>query len=264
MVIFAAETGNARAVRGFVEPSQGVAAARNRAIRESQGRWIAFHDDDQIADPRWLVELLNLANEKRCPVVGGDVRLILPEKNTRQLSGVCRRLLGEMVGMTEVCQFGRKLVPGTNNMMIERTLFDKVGTFDETMLAGGEDAELYRRIRSTGCECWYTPRAVVHHIIPEHRLETNTCAGRQCDTASMLPSENYTIGADGHCRGWQPLVWVRQWSAICRNTWPRGWSAIERQRSAVDAYCGDPRHTCAALPAICFLAGSVSRHLSRR
>lgn len=169
-VIAAAESGNAVAVRGFVEPRKGVAAARNHAIRESRGRWIAFHDDDQLADPRWLMELLNMANEKGCSVVGGDVRLILPESNDRALSPVCRRLLGEMVGMTEVCRFTRKVVPGTNNLMIQRAVFNAVGVFDETMLTGGEDAELYRRIRAAGYECWYTPRAVVHHIIPEFRL----------------------------------------------------------------------------------------------
>jgi GT2 family glycosyltransferase len=147
-----------------------VASARNLGIRAASGDWIAFHDDDQIADPHWLLELLSLAREKQCSVVGGNVQLILPESNTRQLSGVCRRLLGEMVGMTTECRFGRRLVPGTNNLMIRRTVFDQVGLFDETMLTGGEDAELYRRIRAAGYTCWYTPRAVVHHIIPEHRL----------------------------------------------------------------------------------------------
>ena len=39
------------------EVKPGVAAARNRGVREAQGSWIAFFDDDQIADRHWLSEL---------------------------------------------------------------------------------------------------------------------------------------------------------------------------------------------------------------
>ena len=170
-VIAEAEAGRAVSVRGYKELEPGVAAARNRAIREATGRWIAFHDDDQAADPRWLIELLNLANEKACHVVGGDVKLRFAEENHRKLSPICRRLLGEMVGMDRVRRFNRKLVPGTNNMMIARQVFDEVGVFDEAILDGGEDADLYRRIRTAGYECWFTPQAIVHHIIPPERLE---------------------------------------------------------------------------------------------
>jgi GT2 family glycosyltransferase len=199
-----ADAGHAVAVRGFVEPRKGVAAARNHAIRESRGRWIAFHDDDQMAEPRWLAELLSLANEKSCLVVGGDVRLVLPESNERQLSRVCRRLLGEMIDMPEVCRFSRRVVPGTNNLMIERTVFDTVGLFDEQMLTGGEDAELYRRIRTCGFECWYTPRAVVHHIIPEFRLADDYMrwtSMRQGEHVALREQQDWGRGAHGASAG---------------------------------------------------------------
>src|SRR5262245_8681240 len=58
-------------LRGVYEPEKGIVPARNRGIREADGRWIAFFDDDQLADVRWLAELYRGANEKRCSVVGG-------------------------------------------------------------------------------------------------------------------------------------------------------------------------------------------------
>ncbi|MCH7719554.1 MAG: glycosyltransferase family 2 protein, partial [Planctomycetes bacterium] len=35
-----------------------------RAIEEARGEWLAHFDDDQIADPSWLEELMATAREK--------------------------------------------------------------------------------------------------------------------------------------------------------------------------------------------------------
>ena len=171
-VIAAAAQAHAVAIRSVRETRKGIAIARNRAIQESRGAWIAFHDDDQWAEPDWLGELMALAEKKNCLCVGGAVQLELPATNTRRLSPVCRGLLGEKTKITTEFRYNRQTGPGTNNWMIARTVFDEVGLFDEQLCSsGGEDADLYRRISAAGYACWYTPRAVVHHIIPEQRLE---------------------------------------------------------------------------------------------
>ena len=41
-------------VRYVYEPMQGLCAARNRAIHEARGRWLAFIDDDVRPDQEWL------------------------------------------------------------------------------------------------------------------------------------------------------------------------------------------------------------------
>ena len=38
-------------VRRIFESQPGVVYARNRGVAEAQGEWIAFFDDDQLADP---------------------------------------------------------------------------------------------------------------------------------------------------------------------------------------------------------------------
>src|SRR5688572_27730028 len=55
--IATAATQSRHPLRGIYEPEKGIVPARNRGIREARGRWIAFFDDDQLADSRWLVEL---------------------------------------------------------------------------------------------------------------------------------------------------------------------------------------------------------------
>src|SRR4051812_39955213 len=74
-VIAACAAESKNPLRGVHEPEKGIVPARNRGIRESRGRWIAFFDDDQLADRGWLTELYRGANERRCRVVGGSVHL---------------------------------------------------------------------------------------------------------------------------------------------------------------------------------------------
>lgn len=169
-VIAETDPGAAAAVRGFYEDQAGVAFARNRGIREAAGRWIGFQDDDQVADPRWLVELVALAQRRNLRCVGGNVLLRLPEGTVRNLSPQCRSLLGEKFWMTVEQPYSRKNIPGTNNLLVRRDVLDEVGVFNTALTDGGEDADLARRIRAAGVEAWYTPDSIVYHLIPEKRL----------------------------------------------------------------------------------------------
>jgi len=158
-------------IRYVREPIQGVAAARNRGVAEARGEWIAFFDDDQLADPQWLAELSSLAAQTGARCVGGAVDLRLPEGVTRELTLICRRVLGATGGIAVPCPYTRKMMPGTGNVMIHRSVFERVGVFDVALTQAGEDVDLFRRIRAAGEASWYTPSAIVHHVIPSHRLE---------------------------------------------------------------------------------------------
>lgn len=164
------QRGSATQIRPFYETEPGVAPARNRGMAESVGEWIAFHDDDQKADPKWLASILGLAKRRNLKVAGGAVRLELPEGNTRVLSKQCRGLLGERVGWVEEQPYTRKRIPGTNNFLVHRSVIEEVGVFDTSLKVGGSDADLYRRIRNAGYEAWFTPDAIVYHVIPEKRM----------------------------------------------------------------------------------------------
>ncbi len=162
--------GQATTIRYAYEGRPGVAAARNRGIAEAAGEWIAFFDDDQRADPAWLVELLAIAEEKASRCVGGSVQLLLPKGCDRQLATACRPLLGESPQLEAPCRYGRKMAPGTGNLMVHRSVFDEVGCFDEALAVRGEDSELFERIDAARIESWYSPRAIVLHVIPAERL----------------------------------------------------------------------------------------------
>ena len=77
------------------EPVAGIAVCRNRGITEAHGAWIAFFDDDQLADPQWLASLMDTAQRQEAHCVGGQRTLALPDGTQRALAPFCRILLTE-------------------------------------------------------------------------------------------------------------------------------------------------------------------------
>jgi GT2 family glycosyltransferase len=169
--IAAAAADSAVPLRGVHEPQKGVVAARNRGIREARGRWIAFFDDDQLADPRWLTELHRGAVQKQCRVVGGAVRLLMPADDRRALHPTVRMLLGESLPSSQPVRYGGRNTPGCGNLMVQRSVFDEVGVFQTAIDGRGEDTDLYVRIERAGIDAWFLPGAIIHHLTPPARLE---------------------------------------------------------------------------------------------
>jgi len=157
-----------RCVRG---EGRGIAAARNTAVTAACGEWIAFFDDDQVAEPNWLKELHAFALKTRSECVGGARPLLLTVQELSRLSPICRPILGEIAQGNEPRKCDRKQYPCTGNMLLRRSVFDRVGHFDESWTRGGSDIEFTARLRRAGLEAWFTPKAIVRHHVPAYRLK---------------------------------------------------------------------------------------------
>jgi glycosyltransferase involved in cell wall biosynthesis len=155
-------------VRYVYEPQKGFTYARNRALAESRGEWIASFDDDQIAAPDWLHELMAVATTKNCRSVGGAIEVLLP---AGRISPYLERVFGATTDGNEPRHYGRNEWPGTGNQLLHRSVYEEVGGFDEIFNGRGEDTDLYRRIHAANIDTWFAPSARVQHIIPEERLE---------------------------------------------------------------------------------------------
>jgi glycosyltransferase involved in cell wall biosynthesis len=159
-------------VRYVYAATPGVSAARNRGVAEARGEWIAFMDDDQVADAKWLAGLWETAQRRKVRCVGGVNRLKLPAgQERRTLSKPLQSLLGCTLGIDAEGQYPPKHAPGAGNLLVHRGVFDEVGTFDESLSAGGEDVDLYRRIFARGERAWCTPLAITFHVVPAYRLD---------------------------------------------------------------------------------------------
>ena len=157
-------------IRYFSQSDPGDAPTRNRGVSEARGAWLAFFDDDQFAEPDWLLELYQAAMATDAGVVGGPVALALPPQQLVKLGPVCRGALREVAFYDELHPYEGKALPGTGNALVSRTVFDTVGMFDVSMSGGGSDSDLFLRARAAGFTLWYTPQAVIRHRIPASRL----------------------------------------------------------------------------------------------
>jgi len=165
-------------IKYIKEEGKGEANSRNRAVRESQGKWIALIDDDEIAEPCWLKEMVSTATSHNADCVGGRMRLLLPDDSDAKIIGTVRKLLGE----TSIPKKHTYNGPGGGNALINKKIFDEIGGFDISMIYGGTDQDFFRRARKKGYSFVHATNAVVFHIIPSNRLKPNylRLTGRRC------------------------------------------------------------------------------------
>lgn len=162
--------GSAVPVRYLLEEKPGDAPPRNKGIRESDGQWLAFFDDDQFAEPRWLLNLLSVAEKQDTRVVGGPVCLDLAEDVCGQLSAACRSTLREMKPYDLDRPYAASVIPGTGNMLVARSVFEEVGLFAEDIKEGGSDWKLVNDARAVGVEPWFAADAGIRHRVEGNRM----------------------------------------------------------------------------------------------
>jgi GT2 family glycosyltransferase len=80
-------------------------------------------------------------------------------------------LLGESRLGAEPFTYSPKVSPGTGNLMLHRSVFEQIGLFDEAFAVRAEDTDLFCRMWRAGIEVRYVPKAIVHHVTPQQRLE---------------------------------------------------------------------------------------------
>jgi succinoglycan biosynthesis protein ExoM len=155
----------ARRVRWFVEPRQNIALARNRAVSEARGRWIAFIDDDEIADEGWLAAYWTLVEDGVGDGFFGPVKARLDEVVTPWLDVETfysrpRHASGTPIDAAEA---------STSNALVRRTLFAE-RSFDPAWgRTGGSDVELFDRMLAAGARFLWCDEALVWETIPPRR-----------------------------------------------------------------------------------------------
>ncbi len=161
-------------VRYILAGGRGYTHVLNRAVAEFSGQWLAFFDDDQLAGPGWLQALYTAALEQGAEMVGGPVVLDVPESVLAGLGPVCRDLYGESPDVREPKRYRHTPpLPSGGNRLVHRRVFDRVGTFDETMLTGGCDRDFLLRALAAGVVMGWAPGAVARHVISADRFSAS-------------------------------------------------------------------------------------------
>jgi glycosyltransferase involved in cell wall biosynthesis len=114
-------------IRYVREDRVGVVGARNRGVRESLGEWLAFIDDDEIAAPDWLKELLSAARTAGADCSWGVIKLILPEGSEKNITGTSRKHLEETSTKGWLKNRLTYSGPGTCNCLVKKEVFREIG-----------------------------------------------------------------------------------------------------------------------------------------
>lgn len=158
----------AHPLRWLEEPRRNIAHARNRALAEASGRWLAFIDDDEVADERWIAAYWERLGTDRCdgffgPVLPRLERVVTPWLEVESFYARPRHQTGSLLGLGDL---------RTGNAFVARRLFEG-RVFDPAFgRSGGSDLELFGRMREAGARfCWCDEARVSEFVEPQrHRL----------------------------------------------------------------------------------------------
>jgi len=175
-------------LRYISEPRSGISYARNAGVASALGRFIAFLDDDECANPRWLVSLLTTAHLHAADIVVGPVRPAFPKlvrvpAYAKQL--YCRDAqvpTGQSIDWHGI----------GNALLNRRRCFAGPAPFDPRLgLTGGEDSIFLGQLRDRGRYALWCAEAWVSESIPADKLSTAYLlrrAFRGGQTTTYLPS----------------------------------------------------------------------------
>lgn len=174
--IIAAHSKQDRRVRVVRQPNAGVAAARNRGLREARGDLIAFLDHDDLWCPAIIekqVARFNKCDDTTAVVyvwsclIDGDDRILSPTDGPQFEGWV----------LAEQCR--GNFVGNGSAAMIRRRALEDVGGFDEALsgdLSGYDDSHLYLKLAER------YKFAVIPEVLVGYRL----VAGSTADNARRM------------------------------------------------------------------------------
>lgn len=161
-----------------VEYSQGLSFARNRGIKESKGDFLVFVDDDAFLESNYIEELLcYLQNyQEEYLAFGGRITPYLESELPKWMSPYLMPLMSVLDWGNEVKEFKKNKYPIGANMGFSKALLDIVGDFNINLgrvgknTMGGEEKDLFFRIRNQNAKVYYFPKVQVQHVVPDSRL----------------------------------------------------------------------------------------------
>ena len=164
-------------VQYFTEEKQGLSHARNRGIVEATGKYVAFTDDDAIAEKKWVASLHEGLMKYGCDCVGGKIFL----RTEKELPGWLNRELWGFLGYLdygdEEINFDDTHYPFGGNMVFPKDFFARIGYFNPNYGRignkdfGGDEYELFTRFLASGGKGMYIPSAIVYHVIGPEKLQ---------------------------------------------------------------------------------------------
>lgn len=160
------------------ETKQGASFARNTGAQLAKGQWLCFMDDDAIATPSYIENIIQHIHTK--PEAIGFGGRIIPKYipyEPKWMSYYVSSLVGNFDYAPTACAFENGKYPIESNMIVKKDVYDAIGGFNTlipgvvgTLRIGGEGKELFYKILALGHTIYYDPSICVHHVVEVKKL----------------------------------------------------------------------------------------------
>jgi glycosyltransferase involved in cell wall biosynthesis len=152
-------------IKYCVEPQQNIALARNKALENACGDFIAFIDDDEFPSRGWLLTLFNACNEYGVDGVLGPVKPFFEQTPpTWVLKSKLFDRPSYSTGFAIDWRKGR-----TGNVLMKRGIFPLRGQPFRPEFRTGEDQDFFRRMIERGFRFVWCSEAVAYEVVPPAR-----------------------------------------------------------------------------------------------
>lgn len=160
----------------YLENRQGLSFARNRGMQEAQGEILLFLDDDAFMQKNYLHRLTSYVDKyPDAAAFGGKIS---PEYENGKIPEWMSKWTYSWVSAIDkgdqVCQFEGNSYPIGANMGFRRSAIPTEG-FNTALgrnkgnLMGGEEKDIFNRMKAENARIYYFPDVEVIHVIPEKR-----------------------------------------------------------------------------------------------
>ncbi len=162
----------------FQQHNQGAGAARNKAVKEAKGEWIAFLDSDDIWMPEKIKKVKEIISEKpKYTIIAHDEYAVDEDDlEYKQLCNLHDRY-DDSVDLFLQLYEGNFL--STSCMVIKKDIIESAGGFDER-LRSAQDYDLWIRCGLYG-KLYYIPEAYGIYVTRKGNITSNTYRRYLCE-----------------------------------------------------------------------------------
>lgn len=159
------------------EATQGLSYARNKGIVESKGDFIAFIDDDETINEGFVTAYIDLFRNYGAFAAAGALEVRYDSERPSWMSHYTEKMIANPLHLgNKITTITSSITPTGGNMAFNREIFNLYGGFDTELgrrgeqLLGGEENDVFERIRNLGERVYYTPFAIAYHHIADRKL----------------------------------------------------------------------------------------------
>jgi len=170
-------------IRYYVEPRQNIALARNKAVENANGDYVAFIDDDEFPTPRWLLTLFEARKKYAVDGVLGPVKPHYDEKTPRWI--IRGRFYDRATYPTGLVIDWRK--GRTGNVLLKKGIFASQDQLFRPEFRQGEDQDFFQRMIEKGYVFIWCNEAVAYEVVPPIRWKRTFMIRRALLRGAMEP-----------------------------------------------------------------------------